>query len=693
MSRVDLLVLTPDDLAAMTNRGTVKRAQKELEEGTPAYTFQQDGDNVVCEWSDGIVCRFPAGKSVHDAVCSSGVPGISRHIVRSVLAYQQWQSSENLSEDESVTVDAESTAVSDTTNDSLPAAKPIADWNPGDMTDEQLVGQFRQATIAKARQRFEHGVLVELVKGPKPLARFLDEPCTIRFLVPHDLRYVSADCSESLQGLFVPMAVWAFRRLGAEQRSGIVAVQQSNAAAPEALLTGIESLVTELCVDGLQGTSATWPQRLSRQEEQCRSEGLVWLAELMADLQQQREMYASRDALFDPLIVTRLAGELLVRTRAIRSGTTAVPQLLIRGTRSDRMTELAGGRLIGLGCGVRRSRRSVTITAFLQDADAGGVVGIDRTYADPADDSGEEPGMFADLSRAMISRGISLATIGAGQLLIKSARRTPGGRLILPRTSASVSLNPQGFAWEHLRSPLAVEGFAELSARLDLLPPSSLRPRRLTEALHVCPIEAIEEVAFDVRLQRLTGTAVDAAGDRAAITFPYTSRGQSGFESLSAAITDQTLRPRFISGHVSRRQSGITIEPICVVFETPDGKRRGVCPWTDEHAAASTSHHEAASPEESTPPLTQALDEVAFELSELLVNGLRRGGTACARRWQQLATQIGRSGLVRLGDRSKRLGQLLDQQSNQIQWDFESATQQVLDLLMLNRMADDIGRE
>jgi hypothetical protein len=87
------------------------------------------------------------------------------------------------------------------------------------------------------------------------------------------------------------------------------------------------------------------------------------------------------------------------------------------------------------------------------------------------------------------------------------------------------------------------------------------------------------------------------------------------------------------------------------------------------------------------------LDEVAFELSELLVNGLRRGGTACARRWQQLATQIGRSGLVRLGDRSKRLGQLLDQQSNQIQWDFESATQQVLDLLMLNRMADDIGRE
>lgn len=30
MPREDLLHLTPDDLAALTNRGTVKRAQREL---------------------------------------------------------------------------------------------------------------------------------------------------------------------------------------------------------------------------------------------------------------------------------------------------------------------------------------------------------------------------------------------------------------------------------------------------------------------------------------------------------------------------------------------------------------------------------------------------------------------------------------------------------------------------------------
>ena len=33
MPRPDLLALSPDDLAVLTNRGTVKRAQRELESG------------------------------------------------------------------------------------------------------------------------------------------------------------------------------------------------------------------------------------------------------------------------------------------------------------------------------------------------------------------------------------------------------------------------------------------------------------------------------------------------------------------------------------------------------------------------------------------------------------------------------------------------------------------------------------
>ena len=90
MPRADLLALTADDLATLSNRGTVKRAQKELDaaEVTCEIHDEPQGD-LLFSWSDGITCRFPAGKSAHDAVCSSGTLGISRHIIRSVLAYQR----------------------------------------------------------------------------------------------------------------------------------------------------------------------------------------------------------------------------------------------------------------------------------------------------------------------------------------------------------------------------------------------------------------------------------------------------------------------------------------------------------------------------------------------------------------------------------------------------------------------------
>lgn len=90
MPRTDLLALTPEDLATLTNRGTVKRAQKELR--TPEISCEVADDpagDLVFVWSDGVICRFPAGKSIQDAVCSSGLVGISRHVVRSVLAYQK----------------------------------------------------------------------------------------------------------------------------------------------------------------------------------------------------------------------------------------------------------------------------------------------------------------------------------------------------------------------------------------------------------------------------------------------------------------------------------------------------------------------------------------------------------------------------------------------------------------------------
>jgi len=97
MPRADLLALDADELAAMTNRGTVKRAIRELEAGDHEYSIEETDASLVVTWSDGITCPFPADAAIQDAICTSGVLGISRHLIRSILAYQQ--DSENTSDD------------------------------------------------------------------------------------------------------------------------------------------------------------------------------------------------------------------------------------------------------------------------------------------------------------------------------------------------------------------------------------------------------------------------------------------------------------------------------------------------------------------------------------------------------------------------------------------------------------------
>src|SRR5215469_11201023 len=90
MPRTDLLALSLDDLAALTNRGTVKRAQREIDTNECSGDIAEtpEGD-VTVKWSDGVECRIAAGAVLSDGRCSCAAVGLCRHLIRTVLAYQQ----------------------------------------------------------------------------------------------------------------------------------------------------------------------------------------------------------------------------------------------------------------------------------------------------------------------------------------------------------------------------------------------------------------------------------------------------------------------------------------------------------------------------------------------------------------------------------------------------------------------------
>jgi hypothetical protein len=666
MPRADLLALSLDDLTALTNRGTVKRAQREIDasECTAELTESPEGE-VTAKWSDGVECRIPAGAVLRDGRCSCAAVGLCRHLIRTVLAYQQQTARQ--------------------TPDKPPT--PAEPWDPGVIPDEELAKHYRPAAFTKIREQFQQGILVELVRSSKPSARFHLQACLVRFLVPSDVRYTHCDCAEAAPCSHVPLAVWAFRLLETGRSAGILATGEKAPAVPIDLLDELENAVLDFSEHGISGAASAWPSRLARLEETCRQTDLIWPATILAELGEQQKRYAEHDALFAPDRVADLIGELLIRLDAIRHDTGALPQLLIRGSRADRPVNLGSARFIGLGCGVRLNKHGVELTAYLQDSDSGSMVAVCKEFADDPD-SAKPPRSFAELARASAAKGSSFATLGAGQLLIRGGKRTASFHLIPGRSDASVQ--PQAFAWETLRPPVLVEEFGELDARLSALPPSSLRPRRVAEDFHVCTVSGAEGVFLDAATQTVRALLLDGRGQRMLLAHPYTSRGQAGAEALLARLSEQPGTLRFVSGPVQRGAGGLLIQPVCLVWQ--DGaKRSALQPWIEQRPGENSTNNQASPTTRSGDPLSDYLVNLQGALAELFVLGLQRSDSLVARRWRELQNQGEAVGFARLASRLCPLTDTLEQKSHMLRWDERTAGRHLLQVAALVRLAEDIA--
>jgi hypothetical protein len=662
MPRADLLSLTPDDLAALTNRGTVKRAQRELDEAEVTGELDEAADGTVtAKWSDGATCTLPGGKTVSDARCTCPATELCRHAVRTVLAYQARNA-------------VSATAVVDVSSA----------WTPGDIPDDELAKHFKPAALTLARTQFEKGLLVELVKGHKPTARFHDLACTLRFQVRGDPRYVYCDCAAPPPCGHVPLAVWAFRRLPADKDAGIVTTQERKLPVPTVALDAIDAALLECAEIGLTAAGNAWRDRLARLEADCRAAGLIWPAEVVLELIQQYEQYATHDARFDPDEFARLAGELLTRADAVRADTGAAPQLLVRGTPHDHWSDLGSARFIGLGCGVRVGRKSATVSAYLQDANSGSVVAVSRTFADP--DPPGEPKPFWQLAETPALKDASFGQLGAGQLITSGGKRATDHHLVLGRVKAAVS--PQNFAWESLRPPVLADSFAEVRARLGMLPPSALRPRRVAEDFHVCPVAAVEGMTFRPDTQCVEAVVLDAAGERAVLRHPFTSRGADGAERLLARLTAAPEGLRFVSGPVRLTGGELLIQPVALVWH--EETRVAVQPWIDraEGVAAPERPKEAAAPPD---PLTAWLADLQARIGALFVTGLRRADAHISQSWKELEQRAGQLGLARLEAAVGKVSAGLAEKVASARWDARPTAAALLALAVLSRAAWEVG--
>jgi hypothetical protein len=246
MLRPDLTALTPDDLAALANRGLVKRAQRECQAGELTAQWDAGDDGTIrADWSDGVSCTLPGKGTVSDAQCTCGAIDLCRHVLRTVLAWQQRQAA---------TAGA----------DGAPGAAAPERWDPGRIDDAALERQVAKAVLTRAASLWSQGVLAELLRSVKPSASFHCPGHTVRFPVPDDLRYAQCSCADPAPCVHAVLAVRAFRLLDAGASSGIVSAGPLDQPVPREALDAAESCVRDLLADGLASLGLPWRDRTRR---------------------------------------------------------------------------------------------------------------------------------------------------------------------------------------------------------------------------------------------------------------------------------------------------------------------------------------------------------------------------------------------------------------------------------------------
>ncbi|WP_371801238.1 hypothetical protein OHA38_35050 [Streptomyces sp. NBC_01732] len=620
--RPDLLALTPDTLAALANRGLVKRATKELDAGTvPVLTTDPD-TTVRARFDDGTTSALPPGTGLDEGDCSCAAPGVCRHLIALVLAHQR-------------------SAASDPDGD--PAA--FTDWSPGSTDDDALTDAVGARPVASARRTLDRGyaALVHRPSPDHPEPRVELPTCTVRFPVPGEIAHALTDAAASLRGEVVALAVWAFRAADAtdtDERSVPVQVGGRAAAPPTALpvLDAALGLAGELLAEGVAHVGPVHGGALARAGAALTARSMHWPAGAIAELADQLTAYADRTAQYRPESVAALLTEVHARRRAAGH-----PGVL--GTREAGDTPLRRVRLVSLGCRVHGTGQSLTSEVYFAHPGAGTVLVLRKAWTAA---EGKELSAHRLATRRVL--GTTLASLAGGSLVSESVRRTPSHALTVARGRlGTTTITPVGAAWTELPEPLLVRDLTALAEGWANRPPRLIRPRVEAEAVHVVELSEVESVGYDPAEQRLEAVVRDAAGARVLVASEYRPECPGALDALADALEGGATH---ISGSLHRSGGGVRIDPLGVL--TPAGT---VVP---DLAAGDGSTALAAVVRRSSDPLTAALEEAMSAMSAVPHSGLRHLNVPARARIDEAATALSRTGLARAATLLRAFTEALD---------------------------------
>ncbi|MFF2780823.1 hypothetical protein ACFVU3_38745 [Streptomyces sp. NPDC058052] len=706
MTRADLLALDTETLAALTNRGLVKRAARELAAGAGATVTTGPDATLTGRFPDGTTVSLAPGAGLDRGTCACGAPGVCRHLVGLVLAHQRQAQDppapaappsldgglrpEGPAEPAAdapatpvepatptappgpgaVTRSAAGAVVSGTVPGAAPGPAPEPDaasasgpsgrrpWSPGDTDDEALVAAVGARAVAAARRTLARGYSARLTHpGPgAPAARAELPTCTVRFPVPDTVAHAVTDAADAVRGEAVALAVWAFRAAVDADPAHPPAQVDVGGAAPgrraAAALDRSGPLLADLLLDGAAHAGPVLPGALGRVRGELAAGALHWPAGVLTDVLVQLGEYEGRGARFRAEELAALLGEADARARARgRAGA-----FLGSGERGD--TPLRRVRLTALGCRISGTPSDRTAEVYLAHGGAGIALVLRRRWTVARDTEATGP----TLARRRIA-GSTLGALAAGNVVSEVASRTPGRAVTIGASRvAATGVTPVGNAWAELPEPLLVRDFAAHARALRRRPPRFARPRVEAEAVHVLAVEAVEEPGYDPARQELRAVVRDAAGATARLVAPYNPHGPGGLDALADALRGDGAAggdgrpggPLLVSGFVRVTGDGLVVDPLAV--RTGTGTVVPDLAPAPRRPAAGLPHAAPAAPDD---PVALALHGALSALAAVTVHGLRRLPAGAGTALSGAADALARRGLMTTAEQVRRVPTVL----------------------------------
>ncbi|GGN45144.1 hypothetical protein FHR83_008288 [Actinoplanes campanulatus] len=615
--RADLRALDADALAALANRGLVKRAAREAEREPPALSAGA-GATVVAEFTDGVRAELPEG-GLEQGRCTCGATGACRHLLGLIFAYQAALPETAPSEDE-------------------PPAEATA-WSPGGFTDEDLVTRIGSRLVETARRTHRGGYTARIRRGAVPVAEL--PAATVRFLVPGDLGYVHTDARAGVRDDVIALAVWAFRAAD-EQYPGVDECSVDVGGAPGAAVTGsgLETVI-EFAAEvlragavhagpGLVAAAAGHLATLDRA-------GLRWPLDATAELADQVTAYRDRSARYTPERLADLIAELFARHRAVSADSGAGHRARVLGSEEAAETPLRRVRLDGLGARVTAVDGQRRVEIFHGQAASGVVLVSHRQWE--TDEDGPA------LGRRRIA-GATVDAIASGALVTESAIRSASRtvRLGAGRIAKSTVTVSNG-AWEGLPPGLLAYDYAKLAAELDAMPPRPVRARVRAELVRVLAIAEVGESRYAPGAQRLSVEIRDGSGVTATVEATHAAVAPGRLDAVAAALDGRRGRPRFVAGSVHRSGGRVVIDPYAIAADGPPVVPDLAVPPTGQGLGSADGPAGSADPGD---PLAEAVAVARDVLAEAAHSGLAHLPGAHTDRLRSARAALARVGLHRV---------------------------------------------